>query len=83
MGKVAITLKVYPESPEVQEKMIAEVKEKFKPTQVVEVPVFGGLNAYKVIFVRDDKQGEGTLEEDLKKVPGVSEVQTDDVTLIS
>ncbi len=83
MGKVAITLKVYPESPEVQDKMIAEIREKFKPNQVVEVPVFGGLNAYKVIFVRDDKQGEGTLEEDLKKVKGVSEVQTDDVTLIS
>lgn len=83
MGRVAITLKVYPESPEVQEKMIAEVREKFKPNQIITVPVFGGLNAYKVIFVRDDKQGEGTLEEDLRKVPGVSEVQTDDVTLIS
>ena len=83
MGRVAITLKVYAESPEVQEKMISEIREKFKPTQVITVPVFGGLNAYKVIFVRDDKQGEGTLEEDLKKVKGVSEVQTDDVTLIS
>ena len=83
MGKVAITLKVYPESPEVQDKMISEIKEKFKPNQIISIPVFAGLNAYKVIFVRDDKQGEGTLEEDLKKVAGVSEVQTDDVTLIS
>jgi len=83
MGKVAITLKVYPEGPEVQEKMIAEIREKFKPNQIIPIPVFAGLNAYKVIFVRDDKQGEGTLEEDLKKVAGVSEVQTDDVTLIS
>jgi len=83
MGKVAITFKVYPENPEVQEKVAAEIKEKFKPNQMIAVPIFGGLNAFKVIIVRDDKQGQGTLEEDLRKIPGVSEVQTDDVTLIS
>jgi translation elongation factor aEF-1 beta len=83
MGRVAITLKVYPESPEVQDKVRDEIKEKLKPAQVIEIPVFGGLNAYKVIFVRDDKQGEGTLEEDVKKIAGVSEVQTEDVSLIS
>lgn len=83
MGRVAITLKVFPESVEVQGRVAEEIKSKFKPTQFIEIPVFGGLNAFKVIFVRDDKQGEGTLEEDLRKVPGVSEVQTEDVTLIS
>ena len=83
MGRVAITFKVYPESPEVQDKVRDEIKAKFKPQQFIEIPVFAGLNAFKVIFVRDDKEGEGTLEGDLRKVAGVSEVQTEDVTLIS
>jgi len=83
MGKVAITFKVYPESVEVQDKVRDEIKSRIKPTQLIEIPVFGGLNAYKVIVVRDDKEGEGTLEADIAKIPGVSEVQTDDVTLIS
>jgi len=83
MGKVAITFKVYPESPEVQDRVAAEIRNRFKPSQLIAVPVFGGLNAFKVIIVRDDKEGQGTLEEDLRKVPGVSEVQTDDVSLIS
>lgn len=83
MGKVAITLKVYPESPEVQDRVRDAIKAQIKPTQLIEVPIFGGLNAYKVIIVRDDKLGEGTLEADIAKIPGVSEVQTEDVTLIS
>lgn len=83
MGKVAITLKVYPESMEVQAKVKEEILATIKPNQLIEVPIFGGLNAFKVIIIRDDKQGEGTIEQDLANIPGVSEVQTDDVTLIS
>ena len=83
MGKVAITLKVYPESMEAQEQVKAEIMAAIKPTQLIEVPIFGGLNAFKVIIIRDDKEGAGNVEEEIGKIKGVSEVQTDDVTLIS
>ena len=81
-GKVAIVLKVFPESPEIQESVKTAIL-KMGPAQLIEQPIFGGLNAYKVIFIREDKTGEGNYEEELKKIPGVSEVQTEDVTLIS
>lgn len=83
MGRVAIMLKVYLESPEVEEKVKQALMEQVKPTQIISVPVFGGLNALKVAVVRDDKEGAGDIEERIKKIAGVSEVQTEDVTLIS
>jgi len=82
MGKVAITYKVFPESIEVQD-AVKERLQALSPAQLTEVPVFGGLNAFKVIFVREDKEGTGNLEQELKKVEGVSEVQEGGVDLIS
>lgn len=76
-------LKVYLESAEVEERVKQALKEQVKPTQIISVPVFGDLNALKVTVVRDDREGAGDVEERIKGIPGVSEVQTEDVTLIS
>ncbi|MCD6381634.1 MAG: elongation factor 1-beta [Candidatus Aenigmarchaeota archaeon] len=88
MGQVALTLKVMPESPDIDvNKIVNEIKE--LETDVVKVSdisiedVAFGLKAIKVLFVMPDKTvSPSEIEEKIKKIEGVGEVETESVTLV-
>lgn len=85
MGQVALTLKVGLDGPDVD---IAAVREKISEAvdvqDIKEVPIAFGLKMLEVLLVFDDKQGADTdaVEEKLRKIVGVSSVESGDVTLI-
>lgn len=86
MGSVAVTLKVMPESLEVDiEALKASVRMALEPAfrSLREQPVAFGLRAILAIAVVDDASGGSErLEEALAALPGVGSVETVDVTLV-
>ncbi|MFH1630603.1 MAG: elongation factor 1-beta [Candidatus Aenigmatarchaeota archaeon] len=80
MGDVAISFKVMPSDPATFESVKAEI-EKLKPKQLKELPIGFGLKLLEVLFIVPDKEGN-TIEETLKKLPGVASVEADSITLV-
>jgi len=84
MGDVAIALKIMPKSPEVDlEKIKEEISSKVKVQDSKIEPLAFGLNVLKVMIVRPDTGG-GTddLENMVKEIEGVENVEVENVTLI-
>lgn len=82
MGKVAVIVKVFPESIDVFGEVRSSIEKDFKPHRIQEEEVAFGLKALKLTFLMDDKEGSGGIEEKLMKVKGVSEAQVEEVTLV-
>lgn len=90
MGNVAITLKVMPESSEVNltdlKKKITEVFEEFheaKLQNIYEKPIGFGLVALQVLIVLPDSAGgTDSIETAIRAIEGVSSVESEGVTLI-
>jgi translation elongation factor aEF-1 beta len=82
MGSVAVTAKVFPESPEALDKVKNSIQNEMKPYKLDEEEVAFGMKAIKVTILVKDSSGGSDIEEKLKKIPGVSEVQIEEVTLI-
>ena len=77
MGEVAVTLRLMPESPEVNlTRLEAVIKERVKIHSISREPVAFGLEALRVVAVIPDAAG-GTepLERELASLPGVGNVQ--------
>lgn len=77
MAEVAVTLKLMPESAEVDlAKLEAAVKECAKVHSISREPIAFGLEALRVVAVVEDAAG-GTepLEKELANLPGVGNVQ--------
>ena len=88
MANVVVTIKMMPDSPdtnleEVGQKIEEVVKEFGKLYKKSTQPVAFGINAMVYAVIMAEKEG-GTdpIEEALKKVDGVSDVQVTDVTRI-
>jgi len=86
MADVIITLKIMPESPDidldaVKEKIEQEIKTFGGEVGKVEKePVAFGLIALNMIFVSDESKGSTEqLEENISKIQGVSSVEVTDV----
>tara|TARA_Y100000294_G_scaffold174977_1_gene194094 strand:- start:4594 stop:4872 length:279 start_codon:yes stop_codon:yes gene_type:complete len=87
MAKVVVTIKIMPESPEVDlGKVEDEAKSKIKDFSDSEEmkseqePIAFGLKALKLTFVSDEEKGStDSLEEQLKTIEGVNSVETIDV----
>ncbi len=87
MGFAVVTLKVMPESPEVDlEQLEVKVKEKIKDfagegeTKTEIEPVAFGLKALKVIFVMDESQGSpDPVAEEVDKFDEVASAEIVDV----
>ncbi|MBI4167514.1 MAG: elongation factor 1-beta [Candidatus Aenigmarchaeota archaeon] len=83
MGQVALTLRVMPESTDID---LEELKEKIKSAadvkQIVEKPVAFGLVMLEVLLIFDDKVGASDAEERIREIEGVGSVEAGDVTLI-
>jgi len=82
MGDVAVTLKIMPESPDIDlEKIKGEISKKIEIKDSKVESIAFGLKALKVLVVIPDK-GVDELKEDLKNIDGISEVDVESVTLI-
>lgn len=84
MGEVAISVKVSPESPEID---LDELEEKIRdifPVEDSEEKAIGfGLSALKLLIVRDeDEGGTDDIENDLVELEEVASVEVEDVTLL-
>ncbi|NYZ76333.1 elongation factor 1-beta [Candidatus Micrarchaeota archaeon] len=82
MGTAAVITKVFPESPEVFEKVKSSIQNEMKPYKLEEEEVAFGIKALKVTILVKDSSGGSDIEERLRKIEGVSEVQVEEVTLI-
>ena len=86
MADVIITLKIMPESPDVNlgaigseiSKLVDDFGGEVGKTE--EEPVAFGIKALKVIFVADESKGStDNLEEKVSALPGVESVEVTDV----
>ena len=87
MGQVAVTLNIMPESPVADMEQIKESVKKIhlKEAHIKEMKVESmafGLKVLKVLFIMPDHGGTTYLEEQIKKINGVGEVETGEITLI-
>ena len=82
MGNVAVELKIMPESIETDIiKIKEEISKKMKIQDSKIEPVAFGLKALKILVIVPDNENED-LESKIKSIKGVSEVETESVTLV-
>ena len=87
MAQVVVTLKIMPESPEIDLAAIeTEAKNKISDfsqggdMKIEQEPIAFGLKALKVMFVMDESKGStDSLEESIKSISGVNSVEVVDV----
>ena len=87
MAQVVITLKIMPESPETNLKLIeSKAKKEIKKfsnseqTKTEIEPIAFGLKAVKIMFVMDEAKGSTEeLENKIKEIEGVNSVEVVDV----
>ena len=84
MGKVLVTSKLLPESPNVDlEKIKKEVKERINPEKIEEEPIAFGLVSLKIEkVIEDDGKSLEELEKKLRNIPNVSQVEIVQVSRI-
>ena len=78
MADVAVLAKVFPEDAEKVEELKQEIEKTLKPNKVAYEDIGFGVRILKVTLVVSDDKG-GDVEEQIKKVKGVSEVQIESV----
>jgi translation elongation factor aEF-1 beta len=87
MGQVAVTLRVMPASAEEDMDRIKEAIENLRLGDIrlkeikTENMAFG-LKAFKVLYLMPDHGGTDRIENAIREIPGVSEVETGEITLI-
>ena len=87
MARVVVTLKIMPESPEIDLDSIeseakAKILEFSKNSEMrsVQEPIAFGIKALKITFVMEESKGStDSLEESIKTIEGVNSVETIDV----
>lgn len=87
MADIIITLKIMPDSPDVNLKEVeSQALDKIKSFsgmenyKVEQEPVAFGLKAVKILFVMDEAKGTtDPLEADINKIEGVHSVEVTDV----
>tara|TARA_Y100000310_G_C20624634_1_gene785159 strand:- start:570 stop:848 length:279 start_codon:yes stop_codon:yes gene_type:complete len=87
MAQVVVTIKIMPESPDVNlEDLKGKVEEKIKgfagegEMKFEEDPIGFGLSALKVLFAMDEEKGDTEkLEEDIKTIEGIVSAEVIDM----
>jgi len=88
MGQVAVTFKIMPESPETDLELIKnEIKQinikSMEIKQIKEEPIGFGLEVIKLLLLVPDTSGiANEIEEKLRKISGVKEVETEGIGLV-
>jgi translation elongation factor EF-1beta len=82
MGKIAIIFKVYPDDNAL-DKALKGIKEKMQPKSMQEQEVAFGIKLIRVLFVLEDEdKAASKLEDALKKIEGVREVEVEEESLL-
>lgn len=81
MGTVAVLFRVYTEAGKEAEVRQAIV-DKLKPKGSQLEDVAFGIKTIKVLFWHEDSQGSSEIEGEIKKIPGVSEVEIIEESLV-
>lgn len=81
MGNVAVLFRLYTEEGK-EEEVRKEVIAKLSPKGTELEDVAFGIKVVKVLFIHDDKVGSSDIEEKLKKITNVKEVEVIEETLI-
>jgi translation elongation factor EF-1beta len=82
MARVAVVFKVYPKEGAL-DSVVKELKEKLKPQGMQTEDIAFGIKLIKVLFTFDDTQTSSSkIEESIKALPGVSEVEVHEETLV-
>ena len=81
MGNVSVIAKIYPEDPSAIDEIKAEIAKigKLMDAKIEEIGF--GAKALKVMIIVPDSEG-GDMEEKIKAIKGVSQVQIEDVSLV-
>ncbi|MCW1296257.1 MAG: elongation factor 1-beta [Candidatus Parvarchaeota archaeon] len=89
MAQVAVTLKILPENPNIKLEEIGEATRQIlnKHGKIANIriqPIAYGINAIVFTFIMDESKG-GTekIEEEIRKIKGISDVSVDDVTRLT
>lgn len=84
MGKAMVVYRIYPEENTDLAKLVDELAKVDKVKSIKREPIAFGLEVVKVGALVDDKKDKPEdVEVNIRKVPGVKEVECIDVTLIS
>lgn len=82
MASVVVIFRVYPEDDQL-EKAMAGIKSELSPNQIETEEIAFGIKLIKVMFKFDDASNTSSnLEEQLRKVSGVKEVEVAEETLL-
>ncbi len=81
MGDVAVIFKVYAEGGQ-EEKVSEEIKRGLNPKSISLEEIGFGIKVIKVFFVHDDSTGSSEIEEKIRKIGGVNEVEVEQESLI-
>ncbi len=82
MSRVSVIFKIYPTDDGLETAM-KEIKEKLKPVAMQSEEVAFGIKVIKARFVYDnEKTRSTTIEESIRKVPGVGEVEVEEETIM-
>jgi translation elongation factor EF-1beta len=79
MAKVATIYKVYAENTD---KVASDIKAKLSPKSLQAEEIAFGIKVIKVMFVHEDSEGSIVYEEKLRAIPGVSEVEVAEESLL-
>ena len=83
MGKVGISLKIMPETPETSLAAILEkIKDKYQVEDAKETPVAFGLKSLDILILTEDKGGTDEIEDYIKSVEGVNSIDIVSVSVI-
>lgn len=83
MGNVAVTIKIMPASPDVDiEKIKSAISKKMKVQDAKIEPLAFGLKQLRILVVVPDTGGTDKLENQIKRIEGVGEVEVESVTLV-
>ncbi len=81
MGMVGMNLRIMPASAETDlEKVKAQIAKKIKIQDAKIEPIAFGLKALRILVVVPD--GQQNVEEEIKKIEGVGEVEVESTTLL-
>lgn len=83
MGNVAIAFKILLKSTETDiNKVKNEIIEVLNPKEISIQELAFGIKVIKALFIIPDSTGISELEEKIRKIEGVGEVETESLTLI-
>lgn len=82
MASTAVLFKVYAEGGK-EEEVRKAIYDSMHPKGIELEEVAFGIKVIKVLFVHEDKEGSSVIEEKLKQVKGVNEVEVVEETLLS